>query len=305
LAPDGKIYHARFGKYSLGVINNPNLIGLSCTYVADGFYLSGRISTFGLPNFYNFNSAPTVDMGNDTIICQGETLLLDATVPTATYLWQDNSTNPTFNAIQQGTYWVEVTTACETSSDTINVTYNPLPILDIGSNVTLCQGETLTLDANTLGATYLWQDNSTTATFNATQQGEYWVKTTVNNCSTTDTININYNTIPTIFIGNDTTICQDNILTLDASTTNATYLWQENSTTPTFNVTQQGEYWVEVTVNNCSKTDTVIINLAECVCKLYFPNSFTPNSDNNNDQFLSIFDCDITEYSFLIYNLLV
>ena len=56
-------------------------------------------------------------------------------------------------------------------------------------------------------------------------------------------------------------------------------------------------------MNNCGiHSDTIVVDLEDCRCTLYVPNSFTPNSDGVNDQFSPIFDCDITEYSFIIFN---
>lgn len=104
--------------------------------------------------------------------------------------------------------------------------------------------------------------------------------------------------IPTVNFGNDTTLCQDETLTLDAATPNATYLWHDNSINPTSIINQQGTYWVEVTVNNCEiHSDTIVVDLEDCRCTLS-----VPNSDGVNDQFSPIFDCDITEYSFIIFN---
>ena len=51
LGPDGKIYIATNGKGYLDIIDNPNEIGLSCNYIENGFYLSGKPSALGLPNF--------------------------------------------------------------------------------------------------------------------------------------------------------------------------------------------------------------------------------------------------------------
>lgn len=203
---------------------------------------------------------PVVNLGNDTTLCQGDAVQLDATTPNATYLWQDNSTNPTFNIIQQGVYWVEVTVNNCTAVDSITVNYNPLPIVDLGSDTSLCVGETLLLDATAVNATYLWQDNSTNPTFNVTQQATYWVEVASNNCTATDSITVSYNAIPTINLGNDTTLCQGQTLVLDATTVGGSYAWQDNSTSATFNVSQQGIYWVEVTVNNCTTTDSIIVN---------------------------------------------
>jgi len=239
---------------------------------------------------------PTLDLGNDTTLCQGETLTLNATTANATYLWQDNSANPTFNVNQQGTYWVEVTVNNCIKTDTIILSYNPLPILDFGNDTTLCQGETLTLNAITSNATYLWQDNSTNPTFIVNQQGTYFVELTVNNCTTTDTIIASYIPLPTLDLGNDTTLCQGETLTLNATTANATYLWQDNSANPTFHADQQSTYWVEVN-NYCgTNTDTLTIEFKDCDCSIYIPNAFTPNNDGINDVFAPKTNCDFNEY---------
>ncbi|MBT8327628.1 MAG: lactonase family protein, partial [Bacteroidia bacterium] len=44
LAPDNKIYVARWYKSTLGVIENPDSLGAACTYNPNGFYLGGRFS---------------------------------------------------------------------------------------------------------------------------------------------------------------------------------------------------------------------------------------------------------------------
>jgi gliding motility-associated-like protein len=244
----------------------------------------------------------TLDLGSDTSLCQGETLTLDATAPNATYLWQDNSSNPTFDVTQQGTYWVTITVNNCSKSDTINLNFNSLPTISFGNDTTLCQGETLTLDATAPNATYLWQDNSFSPTFNVTQQGTYWVET-INNCGTiSDTINVNFNAISTILVENDTSLCQGETITLDATTPNATYLWQDNSFSPTFDVAQQGTYWVTVTVNNCSKSDTVLIIEEDCEIILEMPNVFTNNNDGINDLFVPKISKGIASMNTIIYN---
>lgn len=51
LAPDGKIYITETGLSSLGVINNPNVIGAGCNYVVNQVGLGGRTARLGLPPF--------------------------------------------------------------------------------------------------------------------------------------------------------------------------------------------------------------------------------------------------------------
>lgn len=207
----------------------------------------------------NFTPLPVVDLGADTVLCQGNNLVLDVTAPNATYAWQDNSVLPVYTISQAGIYWVDITVNNCSSRDSILVSYNPLSQIDIGNDTTLCQGESIVLDATVPVGSYQWQDNSTGATFNVTQAGLYWVQVSNGNCNVTDTIVVNYTSIPVVDLGPDTSVCQGQLVILNTALTGATYLWQDNSVGSAFTVQQQGLYWVEVTVNNCSASDSVFI----------------------------------------------
>jgi gliding motility-associated-like protein len=50
LAPNGKIYVARYNQQDLGVINNPNGLGLACNYAEMGQSISPKLNNMGLPN---------------------------------------------------------------------------------------------------------------------------------------------------------------------------------------------------------------------------------------------------------------
>jgi len=111
-----------------------------------------------------------------------------------------------------------------------------------------------------------------------------------------------------VSLGADTTLCQDEILVLDASTLSATYLWQDNSTNPTFNVTLQGTYWVEVTTCSMVFSDTINVNYIDCdsivpIADIIIPTAFTPNEDNANDLWdLVHLDALFPENKVFIYN---
>jgi hypothetical protein len=71
------------------------------------------------------HTLPVVNLGADTVMCVGDTLLLDATLLNATYLWQDASTNATLSVVAAGTYAVDVTDSngCVGNGE-INVSYD-------------------------------------------------------------------------------------------------------------------------------------------------------------------------------------
>ncbi len=60
-------------------------------------------------------------LGNDTIICFGDTLLIRVPALNGTFQWQDYSTNQTYTVIEPGTYWVHIISDCINSTDTIKV----------------------------------------------------------------------------------------------------------------------------------------------------------------------------------------
>lgn len=80
LGPDARIYYAKSGEASLGVINNPEELGSAVNYVHEGISLGTQTSSEGLPPFIQsfFKSALNdIDTGNritgDFLICKGET----------------------------------------------------------------------------------------------------------------------------------------------------------------------------------------------------------------------------------------
>jgi gliding motility-associated-like protein len=178
LGPDGKIYVAQTDQNYLGVINNPNTLGLGCNFNSMGVSISPNDSRLGLPNcFVAYEKLLPIDLGSDTSLCIGETLSLDATALNATYLWSDNSSASVLEVTQQGTYWVKLTNSfCSRILDTIVVYYDSVPLVSLGIDTTLCEGDTLILDAAFPNVTYLWSDNSTSHSIKVNEAGTYWVE---------------------------------------------------------------------------------------------------------------------------------
>lgn len=65
---------------------------------------------------------------------------------------------------------------------------------------------------------------------------------------------------PQPFLGNDTALCPGNTINLSAGSGYDTYLWNTTETTSGIMVASQGLYSVEVTLGNCTGSDTIQIN---------------------------------------------
>ena len=249
----------------------------------------------------SYNAPPLVNLGNDTSVCNGQNVFLDASSSNGLYLWSNNSTSATLNVTQPGVYWVDVTNDCGTSRDSIVVSYTPLPIVNLGNDTTLCNGQSLLLDATLSNVSYAWQDNATTSTFNVSQQGVYWVDVT-NKCGTTrDSIVISYTPLPVVDLGNDTVLCLGENVVLNGTFPTATYWWQDGSSNPTFEVSDLGVYWVRVVAKGCVGFDTILVEEGDCEYTIIIPNVFSPNNDGHNELFKVLTYRD-EPFSMLIYN---
>ena len=210
------------------------------------------------------NANPVVDLGADQSTCAGNTIILDAGNPGATYLWSTGETTQNISVGTSGNYSVVVTDAngCSASDD-VNVTINANPVVDLGADQSTCAGNTINLNAGNPGATYLWNTGATTQTISASTSGNYSVVVTdANGCSATDDVNVTINVNPVVDLGADQSTCAGNIITLDAGNPGATYLWSTGETTQNILVGTSGNYSVVVTdANGCSASDDVNVTI--------------------------------------------
>jgi hypothetical protein len=87
---------------------------------------------------------------------------------------------------------------CGSDSANFQVYVNPLPVIDLGEDIIINEGESAMLDAGEWYS-YLWNDNSTERFLEVSQQGTYWAKVTdENGCKNSDTVNVTINPIENI-----------------------------------------------------------------------------------------------------------
>ncbi|GGG15821.1 hypothetical protein GCM10011344_15510 [Dokdonia pacifica] len=239
-----------------------------------------------------FITSDDVELGDDIVGCEGDTVTLDTGFADgiASYAWFFNSAilidelNPTLDVTEAGEYAVTVTFNSGCSfSDTINVSFETAPIIELGDTINSCLENPTTLDAtpsniDPADATYSWTldgvviAGETNPTLDITQEGVYEVTVTSGPCVVTDFVTVNALTL--LFeLGDDFNTCFEETVTLDATPTNvdpaeATYEWSldgtviAGETSPMLTITEEGTYDVTVTFGICSDTDTITVTLA-------------------------------------------
>jgi PKD repeat protein len=195
--------------------------------------------------------SPNINLGSDTSFCAGGAITLTAPVGFTGYLWSTGALTQTITANTAGTYWVEGTTSegCKSRDSLRILNVFALPVVNLGTDTSLCAGNNLVLNAGNPGSAYLWQNGTTAQTLTASTTGLYWVQVTnTNGCVARDSMNIlNLFPVPVVNLGNDTSFCAGNGIVLNAGAGFANYNWSTGAVTQTISANSAGTYWVEVT----------------------------------------------------------
>jgi gliding motility-associated-like protein len=136
--------------------------------------------------------APEIDLGEDKEICEGDSIEFISTGEYAAYLWNTGSTNQSIPATITDLYWIEVTgeNGCK-NRDTVYLEVLPAPVVDLGPDQIIHNGEFVTLDAGAPADSYTWSSGDSTQTLDALgiEGGNiYWVIVEYKGCTTSDTI---------------------------------------------------------------------------------------------------------------------
>ena len=238
-----------------------------CNSLSPAFIITSPIQCEGLP--VDFESASIVATG---LITDYQWDFGDGSTATGTQVSHLYAT--------PGNYTVTLTITSEgcTESSSVQVTINPDPVLDLGSDQSICDGDSYQITATGLsgGEQLLWDpviglDNLGNSNPIATP-----LTTTVytlgvidaNGCTASDDIEIIVNPLPVANAGVDQEICDDEATTMDGSG-GTQYSWtptadllDATSANSLANPSATTNYTLTVTdANNCVDTDDMTITV--------------------------------------------
>jgi gliding motility-associated-like protein len=237
-------------KYILTVTNNQNCISKDSLTVT-------------------VNSKPSFSLGSDRAICKGDSLLLDAGYAASSYIWQDGTNSPVYMVKDSGLYHVTLTRDGCSGSDSIYIGLNPDPVINVRGDTSVCNEQSVLIQTQAAGNyTYSWfpATNLSDATLQSpvafVNNTVKYVLTATNsfNCKAKDSITITKLPAPVVDLGRDTMLCLSQSIVLNAQNPGSSYLWNNGSDAQTLNVNAAGIYFVTVTKDGCSTTDSIEVS---------------------------------------------
>lgn len=171
----------------------------------------------------------------------------------------------TQNISTPGTYTIvsvtDATGCTNTGTGSVTINVFPDPIVNAGADLTVCEGDEITLSAS--GAdSYVWtngvQDGVPFIINNTTSYSV--TGTDVNGCTDSDIIVVTVNPAPTVDAGSDFIVCPGTEITLSASGTDS-YVWDNGvQDGVAFTITTTTTYTVTGTdANGCEGTDQITV----------------------------------------------
>jgi hypothetical protein len=259
------------GSYSLRAGVSP------CTAVS----LPIVISIAALP------ATPVVTLSGPASFCQGGNVILSTTTTGPLQWIKDGSdiagaTGQSYTATQAGNYSVRAGTAqCISTSTIVAITVSPLPanpVVTASGPTTVCQGGNVILSTTTTGTLQWLKDGNvisgaTGQSYTVTQAGNYAVRSGSLSCVVTSAVTtVAFTALPAtpvITASGPATFCQGQSISLTSSAASANQWFKDGSvitgaTAQSYSVSQQGNYSVVTTANNCtslpSSPVTIVVN---------------------------------------------
>ncbi|CAN5818712.1 hypothetical protein BH11BAC7_BH11BAC7_12280 [soil metagenome] len=253
-------------------------------YCTIGNFLDNANTQFQQLTFINFGQTPeayffiddvsltpvvppgySLNLGNDTTICNANPFSVTLTAQSGfiNYLWSTGATTQSIIVTTPGDYWVDANFGCGVLRDTLTVSTQATveQLYSLGPDSTICSASNLpiTLNAPAGFNNYLWSTSSTTASTTTTPPGIVWVQSNYACGTVSDSVFIASYNSGNFSIGNDTTLCSNSPIILDAGSGFDAYTWNAGSTIQTQQINQAGIYSVIVTIDHgCSLYDTLV-----------------------------------------------
>lgn len=236
---------------------------------------------------------PVISTSGPLEFCEGDSVVLTASIDEG-IRWSNGVTSRSLVVRESGSFSIrQVSEFCgvgDASAEVI-VRVKPIPaqpLITVSGNTRFCEGGEVTLSSSSPTGN-LWSTGETSQQIVVDRSGAYTVRVITDDCEgpLSDSVTVLVDEDFELTLVSDTSVCDIfNEIELIPSATlpDLDYLWSDGSTLPTLIVSEEGQYWLEVNNGTCQRRVLVSVR-EECFPRLFMPNAFSPNGDQENDSY--------------------
>lgn len=233
-------------------------------YILEGANRCGK--AYDTIEVFDLGSAPLVDLGPDRQICTGDSIFIKPTGYFNILSWNTGQNSDSLLVNQTGIYIATALNDCGTITDTVEVVVSDIvPPIDLGPDLSICRGTSATLQILNPHANILWSTGETGSFINVENEGWYSAELITSCGSSFDSIYVSFIAdIPQINLGMDTMVCEFfewSHFLKDIDDENSKILWNNGDTTRLVQYSTPGTYWVTVSNECSSSSDTISIGI--------------------------------------------
>jgi gliding motility-associated-like protein len=200
---------------------------------------------------------PVITTISPVLFCPGETATLSVTSFYDEILWQTNETTPDIIVNEAGLYNVSVTLdGCSNNVD-IAAEMVDVPVVELGPDVTLCEGDNIILDAGIEGQ---WSNGVIADLIIVSLSGNYSFLYSDQGCEAGDDIMVEVISIPEINLGPDQVLCPYDTLQIQLP---FEVNWNTGITGNSIDITSPGVYSASLSEALCISNDQIQVLAGE------------------------------------------